>query len=204
MRHLFSFRNRRVKSYEYLPAKLMNICALRNSCPFSSALILERLKKVTSHRYTCNRYNDSNQSQRYVTLFYEVFMNKIIYKRKPTLPGVILSEEFLKPLQITQKQLATHLEVDIKVINRLINGRTSLSAEMALKLSTTFQTSADFWLSAQYEIDLFEARKSLTRLPAPLIKLSFFHTLPLFALAPPNYAIISSYEDDHFTHSFRS
>lgn len=98
-------------------------------------------------------------------------MNKIIYKRKPTLPGVILSEEFLKPLQITQKQLATHLEVDIKVINRLINGRTSLSAEMALKLSTTFQTSADFWLSAQYEIDLFEARKSLTRLPAPLIKL---------------------------------
>lgn len=97
-------------------------------------------------------------------------MSKITYKRKPTLPGEILSEEFLQPLQITQKQLADHIEVDIKVINRLINGRTSLSAEMALKLSATFQTTPDFWLSAQYENDLFEARKSVTKLPAPLIK----------------------------------
>ena len=97
-------------------------------------------------------------------------MAKLNYKRQPTLPGVILSEEFLKPLQITQKQLADHIEVDIKVINRLINGRTSLSAEMALKLSSTFQTTPDFWLSAQYENDLFKAKKTLTKLPTPFIK----------------------------------
>ncbi|MBC7713398.1 MAG: HigA family addiction module antidote protein [Rhizobacter sp.] len=97
-------------------------------------------------------------------------MSAIKYKRKPTLPGEILTEEFLKPLQITQKQLADHIKVDIKVINRLVNGRTSLSAEMALKLSATFQNSADFWLSAQYENDLYEARKLITKLPRPIVK----------------------------------
>ncbi|MFA6238151.1 MAG: HigA family addiction module antitoxin [Bacteriovorax sp.] len=95
-------------------------------------------------------------------------MKKFKFKRSPTLPGVILSEEFLKPLKITQKELAHHIEVDIKVINRLINGRTSLSAEMALKLSGAFETTPDFWLSAQYEIDLYEARKSI-KLPKKIV-----------------------------------
>ena len=97
-------------------------------------------------------------------------MTRINYQRKPTLPGEILSEEFLKPLSITQRELAEHIDVDIKVVNRLVNGRTTLSAEMALKLSATFQTSPDFWLSAQYENDLFEAKKTLIKLPGSLLK----------------------------------
>lgn len=97
-------------------------------------------------------------------------MTKLNYKRAPTLPGEILSEEFLKPLKLTQKELADHLEVDLKVINRLINGRTSLSAEMAVKLAACFQTSPDFWLSAQYEADLFQAKMNVTKLPKPLKK----------------------------------
>lgn len=97
-------------------------------------------------------------------------MSKINYQRMPTNPGEILSEEFLKPLGITQKELADHIQVDIKVINRLINGRTSLSAEMALKLASSFQTTPDFWLSAQYEIDLYKAKQSIPKLPGQLIK----------------------------------
>lgn len=96
-------------------------------------------------------------------------MTTINYKRSPTPPGEILSEEFLKPLKITQGELAKHLEVDIKVINRLINGKTNLSAELAVKLAACFQTTPDFWLSAQYEIDLFLAKKSVTKLPKPLV-----------------------------------
>lgn len=96
-------------------------------------------------------------------------MTTTIYKRTPTSPGEILTEEFLKPLKLTQKDLADHLEVDIKVINRLINKRTSLSAEMAIKLAACFQTTPDFWLSAQYEIDLFEAKKKITKLPKPIV-----------------------------------
>lgn len=89
--------------------------------------------------------------------------------RKPTTPGEILSEEFLKPLGMTQRQLAEHLEQDVKVINRIINGRTSVSAEMALKLGATFRTSPEFWLNAQKAVDLFEARSHLRRLPKPIL-----------------------------------
>ncbi len=92
--------------------------------------------------------------------------------REPTSPGEILQEEFLAPLGMTQKQLADHLECDVKVVNRLVNGRTSVSAEMALRLGATFRTSAGFWLNAQKAVDLFRAEQRVTRLPAPVLKAS--------------------------------
>jgi len=93
-------------------------------------------------------------------------------RRTPTGPGEILSEEFLIPLGMTQKQLADHLGCDVKVVNRLVNGRTSVSAEMALKLGATFRTSAEFWLNAQKAVDLFQAQQKLTTLPEPVLKAS--------------------------------
>lgn len=91
-------------------------------------------------------------------------------RRRPTTPGEILSEEFLKPLGMTQGQLANHLGCDIKVINRLINGRIRLTADMALKLGSTFQMSAEFWLNAQKAVDLYEAQAKAIKLPSPLIR----------------------------------
>ena len=88
--------------------------------------------------------------------------------RKPTTPGEILHEEFLKPLGMSQKNLADHVGCDVKVVNRIVNGRTSVTAEMALKLGASFQTSPDFWLNAQKAVDLYEARSHLRRLPKPL------------------------------------
>lgn len=93
-------------------------------------------------------------------------------KRKPTGPGEILSNEFLIPLGMTQKQLADHLGCDVKVVNRLVNGRTSVSAEMAIKLGATFRTSPEFWLNAQKAVDLYQAEQKLTTLPAPVLKAS--------------------------------
>ena len=93
-------------------------------------------------------------------------MAKIQIERNPTLPGEILAEEFLRPLGITQKKFADHLGVDIKVINRLINGKTSLSPELALKLSSSLGTTPEFWLSFQYELDLYYAKKNLKNLPS--------------------------------------
>ena len=60
-------------------------------------------------------------------------------RRMPTTPGEILREEFLVPLAMTQKHLADHIGCDVKVINRIVNGRTSVTAEMALKLGASFQ-----------------------------------------------------------------
>jgi addiction module HigA family antidote len=90
-------------------------------------------------------------------------------KRKPTSPGEILREEFLLPLGMTQKQLSDHIEVDIKVINRIVNGRSSVTPMVALKLAHAFKTSPAFWLNAQIAVDLFEAEQALKNIPSPLV-----------------------------------
>ena len=89
-------------------------------------------------------------------------------KRRPTGPGEILREEFLRPLGVTQKKLADHLGCDVNVINRVVNGRTSVGAEMALKLASALNTTPEFWLHAQKAIDLHEAASRIRRLPSPL------------------------------------
>jgi addiction module HigA family antidote len=93
-------------------------------------------------------------------------------RRMPTTPGEILREEFLKPLLMTQKQLANHIGCDVKVINRIVNGRTSVTAEMALKLGATLRTSPEFWLNAQRAVDLHRASSRLMKLPTSLRKAS--------------------------------
>jgi len=95
-------------------------------------------------------------------------MRELTRRREPTTPGEILREEFLIPLSMTQKQLADHLGCDVKVINRIVNGRSSVTAEMALKLGATFRISPEFWLNAQKAVDLHQAASRLSNLPKPL------------------------------------
>jgi len=93
-------------------------------------------------------------------------------RRTPTSPGEILREEFLVPLGMTQKKLSDHLGCDVKVINRIVNGRTSVTAEMALKLGAAFRTTPEFWLNAQKAVDLFRAAATVSELPSPVLKAS--------------------------------
>jgi addiction module HigA family antidote len=93
-------------------------------------------------------------------------------KREPTSPGEILREELLKPLGLTQRQLADHLGCEVKVINRIVNGRTSVTPEMALRLGAAFRTSPELWLNAQKAVDLHRAAKELGALPEPLLRAS--------------------------------
>jgi addiction module HigA family antidote len=93
-------------------------------------------------------------------------MNKML--RAPTSPGEILKEEFLVPMGTTQGELASHLGCDVKVINRIVNGRVGVSAEMALKLAAAFNTTPEFWLNAQKAVDLYNAAKKIKHLPKPL------------------------------------
>ena len=95
-------------------------------------------------------------------------MRELTRRREPTTPGEILREEFLIPLSMTQKRLADHLGCDVKVINRIVNGRSSVTAEMALKLGATFRISPEFWLNAQKAVDLHQAARHLSNLPKPL------------------------------------
>ena len=89
--------------------------------------------------------------------------------RRPTTPGEILRQEYLVPLAMTQKQLADHLGCDLKVVNRIVNGRCAVTADMALRLGAAFGTSAEFWLNAQKACDLDRAVRTAGRLPGRLV-----------------------------------
>ncbi len=72
----------------------------------------------------------------------------------PVHPGEILSEEFLKPMDISQYRLAKGLSVPTRRINEIVLGKRSISADTALRLARFFGTSERFWLNLQTTYDL--------------------------------------------------
>lgn len=88
--------------------------------------------------------------------------------RKPTTPGEMLYEEFLRPAGITQTAFARHLGCDVKTINRLVNGHTSLDARMARRIAAALGTTVEFWINLQRGVDLYEAQQEDPELPATL------------------------------------
>ena len=80
-------------------------------------------------------------------------------KKLPTItPGEILLEEFLKPLEISQYQLAKDVSVTPRRINEIVLGKRAVTAGTALRLARYFGTSDRFWLNLQTRHDL-EAEK---------------------------------------------
>jgi antitoxin HigA-1 len=81
-------------------------------------------------------------------------------KRPPTHPGEMLLEEFVKPLKLTQTELAQKLGVSYLHLNEIIKGRKSVTPETALRLSHVLGMSAGFWLGLQQDRDLWLAMNS--------------------------------------------
>ncbi len=75
-------------------------------------------------------------------------------KIPPLHPGEVLFEEFLKPLKISQNQLAQDLGVSARRINEIIHGKRSITANTALRLARYFGNSPQFWLGLQVDYDL--------------------------------------------------
>ncbi len=84
----------------------------------------------------------------------------------------MLSEEFLKPMGLTQKKFADHIGVDIKTVNRVIKARTAVTPELAVKFAAALSTSPEFWLNLQHAVDIWNVHKKSKSLPKPLIKAS--------------------------------
>ena len=84
----------------------------------------------------------------------------LMTKRKPANVGEILTEEFMKPMGLTQLALAEAMGVPRKHVNELCNGRRSLTAPTALILARVFGNSAEFWLNVQRRSDLWQAMHS--------------------------------------------
>ncbi|MFZ2630470.1 MAG: HigA family addiction module antitoxin [Desulfosalsimonadaceae bacterium] len=87
-------------------------------------------------------------------------MIRVPTHRAPTHPGEMLLEEFLKPMGITQRDLANAINVPYQRINEIINGRRGITPSTALRLGKVFGVSADFWMNIQLRWDLYFAKKS--------------------------------------------
>jgi addiction module HigA family antidote len=89
-------------------------------------------------------------------------------KRRPTPPGEMLLEEFLRPAGITQVELAARMGVPIQRVNAVIAGRRAVTAETAILLSRALGTTPALWLNLQIAMDLWDAEQRLARSrPAP-------------------------------------
>lgn len=75
-----------------------------------------------------------------------------------THPGEVLREDFLGPMGITARSLATRTGMPATRIGEILHGRRSVSTDTALRLSRFFGTSAEFWLNLQATYDLSKAR----------------------------------------------
>ncbi|MBI4745268.1 MAG: HigA family addiction module antidote protein [Deltaproteobacteria bacterium] len=71
-------------------------------------------------------------------------------------PGEVLSEEFLKPMGMSQNRLALNIGVPARRINEIVLEKRRITAVTALRLSRFFGTSPEFWLGlqSQYDIDV--------------------------------------------------
>jgi addiction module HigA family antidote len=71
----------------------------------------------------------------------------------------MLLKEFLEPMDITQRVLATAIRVPYQRVNELVNGRRGITPSTALRLSKYFGNSAEFWLNLQLRWDLYWAER---------------------------------------------
>ena len=86
-------------------------------------------------------------------------------KLSPLHPGEVLYEEFIKPLALSQNQLARELKVPPRRVNEIVLGKRGISADTALRLARHFGTSPEFWLGLQADYELDMARdRSETRI----------------------------------------
>ncbi|HAJ27542.1 MAG TPA: addiction module antidote protein, HigA family [Syntrophus sp. (in: bacteria)] len=79
----------------------------------------------------------------------------------PIHPGEILSEDFLKPMEISQYRLAKSLGVSQRRIGEIIVGKRSITADTALRLAKYFGTDAQSWMNLQTHYDLAIAQETL-------------------------------------------
>jgi addiction module HigA family antidote len=72
----------------------------------------------------------------------------------------MLLEEFLRPMSITQRELANSIRVPYQRVNELTNGRRGMTPSTALRLAKFFGTSPDFWMNLQLRWDLYHTQRT--------------------------------------------
>ncbi len=84
-------------------------------------------------------------------------------KLEPITPGEILLEEFMKPMNITQAQLARDINVPPNRISQIIRGKREITADTALRLGKYFGIEPEFWLNLQVRYNMKVAKANLEK-----------------------------------------
>ena len=79
----------------------------------------------------------------------------------PPHPGEFIREIYVTPYELSVRKVADSLGVSPSTLNRLLNGQSNISPEMALRLSKALGRSPESWLAMQDQYDLWHARKSV-------------------------------------------
>ena len=87
----------------------------------------------------------------------------MVRKLRPVHPGEVLLEEFLKPMGVSQYQVAKDMSVPPRRINEIVLGKRAVTADTALRLSRYLGTSERFWLNLQARYDLEVEKERLGR-----------------------------------------
>lgn len=75
---------------------------------------------------------------------------------RPKTPGEILSEQYLKPMGITQQELADRLRITRVRLNEVLLCKRSITIDTAIRLARLFNTTAEYWMKLQFEYDLWD------------------------------------------------
>jgi len=82
-----------------------------------------------------------------------------IEQHNPMHPGAFIKRVYLEPNKIGSNELARQLKVSTGLVSRMVNEKTGISSEMALKLSKVLGRSPESWMLMQDNYDLWQARK---------------------------------------------
>jgi antitoxin HigA-1 len=104
--------------------------------------------------------------------------------RRPISSGEMLLEEFLKPLGMSQTELARRIGVSYVRVNEIVNDKRRVTPDTALRLSRLFGNSVEFWLNGQLACDMWDALHS----PA---------MAEIEKIEPLVYPEVSDEDDDH-------
>lgn len=79
--------------------------------------------------------------------------------RRPSHAGIILKMHYLEPLNLTITALAERINISRKTLSAIVNGRASVTVDIALRLARAFNTTPELWLNLQRKVDLWEAQQ---------------------------------------------
>ena len=80
---------------------------------------------------------------------------------EPIIPGEILLEEFMNPLNVSQNKLARDIDVPVGRISDIVRGKRAITPDTALRLAVYFGTTPEFWINLQSRYDLKIAKRDL-------------------------------------------